>query len=270
MKRCIPIFAIIMLAGHGAVLAQQDTPAQSSAAPEPLRVSRIVMEGQRIASPMPEYPADAKADGIEGTVVLRAVISTTGIVDSTEVVSGPEKLRAAANEAVNNWTYKPYLIDDKPVPVQTTVILNFKLSDASVTTGTPVESAEAAETPAPAPPPAAKAPARARVSAGITAGLILRKTTPEYPANARSLRIQGAVVIHAIISKKGDVVNLSVISGPAELQQAALDAVKQWKYKPYLLNGEPTDIDTMITVNFNLPPEIQHGPTQPHPLGKPY
>ncbi len=76
--------------------------------------------------------------------------------------------------------------------------------------------------------------------------------------------------MHAIISKKGDVVNLSVISGPAELQQAALDAVKQWKYKPYLLNGEPTDIDTIITVNFNLPPEIQHGPTQPHPLGKPY
>jgi protein TonB len=60
------------------------------------------------------------------------------------------------------------------------------------------------------------------------------------------------VVLHAIIGKNGTIQNLTVISGPAMLQSAALDAVKQWRYKPYVLNGDPTEVDTTVTVNFNL------------------
>jgi protein TonB len=91
-----------------------------------------------------------------------------------------------------------------------------------------------------------------RVSGGVIAGNILVKTVPVYPQIAKAAHISGAVVLHAIISKSGTIDNLSVISGPEMLRASALDAVRNWKYKPYLLNGEPTEVDTQITVNFNF------------------
>ena len=92
----------------------------------------------------------------------------------------------------------------------------------------------------------------ARISGGVIAGNILVKTQPVYPPIARAAHQGGTVVLHAIISKAGTIEQLNVVSGPAMLQGAAMDAVKTWRYKPYLLNGEPTEVDTTIMVNFNL------------------
>jgi protein TonB len=92
----------------------------------------------------------------------------------------------------------------------------------------------------------------ARISSGVVAGLKQSGATPVYPAIARAAHQSGQVVLHAVISKSGAIENLTVISGPAMLQGAALEAVKTWRYKPYVLNGEPTEVDTTITVNFNL------------------
>ena len=80
----------------------------------------------------------------------------------------------------------------------------------------------------------------------------MHKVTPNYPPLAKTARIQGTVVLHALISKQGNIENLSVISGHPMLVQTALDAVKQWKYRPYILNGEPVEVETTVTVNFNL------------------
>jgi protein TonB len=93
---------------------------------------------------------------------------------------------------------------------------------------------------------------RVRVSQGVTAGLVIHKVQPNYPPLARTARVQGAVQLAAIIGKDGTIQNLHVISGHPLLTQAALDAVKQWRYKPYILNGEPVEVDTQITVNFTL------------------
>jgi protein TonB len=93
---------------------------------------------------------------------------------------------------------------------------------------------------------------RVRVSQGVTAGLVIHKVQPSYPPLARTARVQGSVVLAAIIGKDGNIQNLHVISGHPLLTQAALDAVKQWKYKPYILNGEPVEVDTQVTVNFTL------------------
>jgi len=97
-----------------------------------------------------------------------------------------------------------------------------------------------------------KATGPARISGGVIAGNILVKTQPVYPPIARAAHQGGTVVLHAIISKSGSIEQLNVVSGPAMLQGAAMDAVKTWRYKPYLLNGEPTEVDTTIMVNFNL------------------
>jgi TonB family protein len=104
-------------------------------------------------------------------------------------------------------------------------------------------------------PSAAAVPQEAgpvRVAGGIVAGQILSKVAPVYPAEAKAAQVQGAVVMKAVISKTGEVRELQVISGPSELMNSALDAVRQWKYKPYLLNGEPVEVATTITVNYHL------------------
>jgi len=95
-------------------------------------------------------------------------------------------------------------------------------------------------------------PQRVRVSAGVTQGLLVRKVNPTYPPLARQARIQGTVVLQAQISKTGDIENLQLISGHPMLAPAAIEAVKQWKYRPYLLNGEPVEVETQVQVNFTL------------------
>jgi periplasmic protein TonB len=100
--------------------------------------------------------------------------------------------------------------------------------------------------------PRIAAPQRVRVAQGITQGLLVSRVDPEYPPEARRGRIEGTVVLHAIISKTGDIDSVEVVSGHPALAPAAIEAVKQWKYKPYLLNGKPVAVDTQILVNFTL------------------
>jgi protein TonB len=100
--------------------------------------------------------------------------------------------------------------------------------------------------------PKVATPQRVRVSQGVSAGLLVRRVQPNYPPLARQARIQGQVVLRAVISKDGSIENLSLVSGHPMLAPAAIDAVKQWKYKPYLLNGEPVEVDTEVLVNFTL------------------
>jgi len=91
------------------------------------------------------------------------------------------------------------------------------------------------------------------VSQGVSQGLLTKKVNPTYPRTALNMRIEGTVQLMATISKNGDISTVKVLSGDAQLTKAATDAVKQWKYKPYLLNGEPVEIQTQVTINFQLP-----------------
>jgi protein TonB len=100
--------------------------------------------------------------------------------------------------------------------------------------------------------PKVATPQRVRVSQGVSAGLLVRKVNPNYPPLARQARIQGQVILRAVISKDGSIEGLTLVSGHPMLAPAAIDAVKQWKYKPYLLNGEPVEVDTEVLVNFTL------------------
>jgi periplasmic protein TonB len=93
---------------------------------------------------------------------------------------------------------------------------------------------------------------KARVSQGVMQGLLIHQVKPTYPPLARQARIQGSVVLQAVIAKDGSIQNLRLVSGHPMLAPAAIDAVKQWRYKPYFLNGEPVEVETQITVNFTL------------------
>ena len=102
------------------------------------------------------------------------------------------------------------------------------------------------------PPPPKEAPKRIRVGGQVQTAKLINKVQPVYPPLAKQARIQGTVRLQAIIAKDGSVVELQVLSGHPLLQQAALDAVRQWRYQPTLLNGEPVEVVTTIDVIFTL------------------
>ena len=100
--------------------------------------------------------------------------------------------------------------------------------------------------------PAPASPNRISLSSGIAAANLTHKITPAYPAYAKANRIQGAVVLQTVIDKQGRVAEVKTLSGHRYLAPAAVDAVRQWRYRPYLLNGNPVEVETTVTVNFNL------------------
>lgn len=91
-----------------------------------------------------------------------------------------------------------------------------------------------------------------RVSGGVMEGMLVHRVLPVYPAMARATRTAGRVELRATISRTGTIENLRVESGPQILIQAAIDAVSQWRYRPYLLNGEPVEVETTINIDFRL------------------
>jgi protein TonB len=105
---------------------------------------------------------------------------------------------------------------------------------------------------APPPPPKPVVTGPVRVGGNVMAAKIIDRPTPEYPAIAKAAHVQGTIVLHAIISKDGNVQDLQYVSGPPLLMKAAMDAVKQWRYRPTQLNGDAVEVDTTIQVVFTL------------------
>ena len=114
------------------------------------------------------------------------------------------------------------------------------------------QSQQQASAPVEEPTPASQADTPVHLAQGVTSGMLIKRVNPEYPNKARNKRIQGTVVLHAAISKYGEIADLSVVSGDPLLAKSAMKAVRQWKYKPYLLEGEPVAVDTEIKVNYTL------------------
>ena len=91
-----------------------------------------------------------------------------------------------------------------------------------------------------------------RVSMGVSEGLLLERMNPSYPEIARRLHIGGTIALGATISKSGRIEDLRVLSGHPLLREAAIEAVKNWRYRPYLLNGQPVEVETTIEIHFTL------------------
>ena len=249
------IWGTFLLVGCALLVAAQETSA-------PVDVPAESMQKLLIRRVAPIYPPLARQARIEGTVVLNVIVSKAGEVRATEVISGHPMLVPSALEAVKQWRYTPYLQDGEPVEVATPVQVNFRIADkppassdddahpGNLVTPTPpggiVGAVDTATTPLPAPPQ------RVRVSSGVAEVFLLKKVPPRYPEDARQARVQGVVVLKVNIGKEGNVYKTELISGHPLLAPAAIEAVRQWKYKPYLLNGAPVEVETQVQVNFVL------------------
>ncbi len=154
---------------------------------------------------------------------------------------------------MKKWKFKSFIKNGKAVKVSTKIPFDFAFSDKIKDEKAP-KGNNAAALPATTADDAASAGSakRVRVSQGVSQGLLIHRVQPVYPPEAKSAGIQGTVVLHARISKEGRIVDLKLVSGPKELAPAAIGAVQQWRYRPYLLLGEPVEVDTEVLVNFQL------------------
>jgi len=228
--------------------------------PQRIRVSSGVESGLLQSKIAPIYPPLAMQARIQGTVVLKVIINRDGEVQDISLFSGHPLLAPAAIEAVKQWKYRPYLLNGEPVAVETQVQVNFSLSDkpapdgvAGDTSGGLLGGVLSSVPTTPTPDSTGSAtPQRIRVTSGVSQGLLVKKVAPLYPSDARAQNIQGVVLLKAIIDKEGNIANLELITGHPLLAPAAIEAVKQWKYRPYLLAGQAVEVETQIQVNFTL------------------
>lgn len=188
---------------------------------------KAIEKPKLIKSPAPKYPKEALKAGIDGTIVIDAVSDTFGRVVEANVVSGPPELRMAALGALKQWVYEPYIKDGKPTPVRFTVVVKFNLKKKGKE-GKPVQ-----------------------VSSEQRPKLI-KNPQPIYPQSAIDNHIQGKVVIEAVTDTYGRVMSAKILDGPPELRQASLDAIKQWVYEPYIVDGVVKPVSFTVIMKFNL------------------
>ncbi len=276
MPRRLPAILVVILCAS--LLSAQVRPTG-------VRITEPAMRNMRVTKVDPEYPPPALQGHVQGTVRLQVRVTKMGDVDRVQVVSGHPMLAHAAIEAVKQWKYKPFLLNSEPMQVETIVQLTFTLPNVPEGTATVTDSPLAPAPPAngspnilrtnaetigvvgdipggigpgdgntvtPAPSPQLGTPQRIRVSSGVAQKLLISKVNPEYPPDARDQRVQGVVILKVNIDKEGNLYRTELISGHPLLAPAAIDAVKQWKYKPYLLNGAPIEVETQVQVNFTL------------------
>jgi TonB family protein len=208
------------------------------------------------------YPFEAQKQKIQGEVVVKILVSETGDVESAEVISGDPILGKSAVDAVKKWKFKPFIKNGKPVKVSAKLPVDFAFSDKIMEKGTSADGGATSEfkeaqgvvwaltDPS---DPSAWPPQRVQKIAGeVSRGLLIRQVAPVYPDDALRARIEGVVILAATINKDGIISELRLISGPKKLAPAAIGAVQQWRYRPYLLNGSPVEVQTEIRVNFHL------------------
>ncbi len=212
----------------------------------PVCVSSGVLMGNLEHRVLAHYPEEAWKAKVSDNVVVRVIINPQGTIDDVTVISGPEILRESWIEAYRQWTFKPYVVDGRAIYVAATM-------STHVSHGAPPQDdipsqIAAAEKGV----PVGTRDNPAKVSSGVLMGNLEHRVTPIFPAAAKQDHVNGMVVMKALIDDQGNVTELSIISGPKVLQQPYMDAVRQWKYKPYLLNGKPAFVVTTISIHINF------------------
>jgi TonB family protein len=178
----------------------------------------------------PIYPDEAKKAEAEGVVIVEATTDIYGRVVDTKILRSIPALDQAAIDAVKQWIYEPMIIDGEPRGVIFTVTCTFKLDDKQDDKGdAPVHAKGDIKPPKP-----------------------IKKVAPVYPESARDAKIEGIVIIEATTDQYGKVIKTKILRSIPELDQAAIDAVKQWVYEPYIKDGKPVGVIFTVTVQFKL------------------
>jgi TonB family protein len=191
----------------------------------------------------PPHRSTIMSKEVQDTVIMRVRISKSGVVHDMEVVSGPRTLTAAAIKAVKRWKYVPASWVTGPPSERYTFLFITLVKGATPK----VEEGVPAGVPGCIP-----APQHVRVSQTLMEKLLLSRVEPIYPPEAHIEHIEGIVVVRVTIDKGGNVYKADSVSGPPVLVPAAIEAAKQWKYQPFLINGGPVEVETTLEISFTL------------------
>ncbi len=242
MKKSILALAAFLALAPAAAMAQ-----------EPVRVGGNVLAPERIRYVAPVYSQEAQHIRVSGIVILEAVVGTEGDVVGVKILKSIALLDQAAIDAVKQWKYTPTMLNGMPVPVIMTVTVNFTLTDgASSASGQQVQGSIESVGMASELPAEWNGKPTIRIGGTIKAPERVKYVAPGYPADAQQARVTGIVIIEALIDEDGKVARAQLLKSIPLLDQAALDAVMQWKYTPTLLNGSPVPVVMTVTVNFSI------------------
>jgi TonB family protein len=209
------------------------TPAPDQALSASSPVTSSSKPSAAVIGEIPTLKPSAKPAGTEAT-------PATGKAPAAAITTPAEPLVVKNGLSTRPKTEATAAEPEQP-PVATSIVTG---ADSSALTGLVNTNAINAQ----------KAPQQTlRISQGVSQGLLIKRVQPVYPPQAMQMRLEGTVELQANISKTGNIAGIKQLSGQALLGRAATDAVRQWKYKPYYLNGEPVEVETQITVNFKLP-----------------
>lgn len=208
----------------------------------------------------PQYPGVAQTHDVDGDVLMDLVIAADGSVRDVKVTHGLPQLIPNATHAMSQWQYRPARINGVAIACKTTVRMAFQM----VSSPAAAAAMNAANNFAPriAPPgqaaglhPILPPPPDGvlRVSAKVMEAQMEKRVEPVYPADAVALDARGEVFVLLNISKSGEVSDAQVLTGPERFREAAMAAVKQWRFRPYEIDGDAREVQTMITLNFAPP-----------------
>jgi TonB family protein len=242
-------YAVPASSGTSAPPAQ---PAPSASESQPLPSGVVTQPDQDLstagavpASSKPSAAVVAQAPGVKTSTPAKAAPAGDEItvVDGPATSAKPEPapVLMVQNGSSTQPKAEPEVQEPVQAPAATSIATGASSTELSALVNTNAINAR-------------KAPQETlRISQGVSQGLILKRVQPVYPEQARQMRLEGKIELQANISKSGSITGVKQLSGDPILGRAASDAVRQWKYKPYFLNGEPIEIQTQITVIFRLP-----------------
>lgn len=190
----------------------------------------------------PTYPSGVTSKKVEDTVLLTVRISKSGVVHDIKVVNAPPTLAAAAIKAVKRWKYEPAWFVTGP-PSERQTYLSVRLVEGAAPK---VEEVELGV------PGCISVPQRVIVSQAVMANRLLSRVEPVYPPEPEAGRMAGVVVMRITIDKGGNVYKAESVGGPPQLVPIAVEAVKQWKYRPYLIGLDPVEVETTVEISFTL------------------
>jgi TonB family protein len=264
-KRLVKTVAVLLMLGAGGYVAWRKLqPQQDLHNPSAVQTTKQAVDGREagsVSAPAAQSPAEPENISATASPVVSPELTTVPSSLPTTTASArtaPDNIRV--QELPTNTDQKSGSAS-KPQPI----VVHIKPGSAVATkqaqqpmppslppaaSNSDAALANLVSTDAPVPKPA---PGSLRLSQGVSQGLVVRKIAPVYTAMALQLRKEGTVELMARINKAGGVTGVQVLSGDLMLAKSAVEAVRQWKYRPYLLNGEPVEIETQITVNFRLP-----------------
>jgi len=214
----------------------------SPSTPAPAQASPISINHPNVASAVPGHttsltqPAHSPANTTTSQASVAA--ASAGSSEPIEIKTGPAPIQVKAGSVPR--THAQTQNQNEEASAQLPSPLDVATPSQSGLSGVLTANPEAAK----------PSLAKIKLSQGVSQGLLIKRVEPQYPRNALMTHTQGAVQIEATVDKEGRVVNPKVLSGPFMLAPAALEAVRQWRYKPYYLDGEPVEVQTQITINF--------------------